>query len=401
MKKIGILRESRVPVERRVALLPKHLQQIQERYPNISFYVQPYSHRCISDEEYAQVGAYLTEDLSDCDILLGIKEVKPELLLPNKTYLFFSHTIKKQSHNKVLLQNILAKNIRLIDYECITNDLGERLIAFGRFAGLVGAYNTLRAILLRYQKQDLKPAYQCQDLSEIQQILKTIYLPACKIVITGTGRVGKGAVEIMHMAGVEQVSPQNFLTKNYAKPVFTALHSLEYHKLKENIDIASQNFYLFPQNYISDFIKYARVADVLITTHFWSPQAPKLFTLQEARQADFKIKVIGDISCDINGSVPCTVQTSTIDNPFYDYNPYTEQVEPPFSDTRNITIMAIDNLPCELPKDASDYFGTQFVRYVLPALLGEDKDGVLARATIAQYGELTPRFSYLADFVSL
>ncbi len=397
--KIGIIREGKVPPDRRVALLPEQCREIVSEYPEIEIFVQPSPIRCVPDEAYATKGFTLTEDLSDCDVLLGIKEVPIPQLIPDKMYFFFSHTVKKQKYNRRLLQTILQKNITLIDYECLT-DGQQRIIAFGRYAGIVGTYNGIWTYGKKYKLFDLKRACSCRYMAEMQQEYDKIKLPPVKIVVTGSGRVGKGVVEVLEDIHIREVTVQDFLQKTFKEPVFTVLRSQDYHRHKESLAWDAQDFRKNPANYRSLFAPFAKAADILITSAFWHPQAPLLFSKEEMQQKDFKIKVIADISCDVDGSVPCTVRTSTITDPVYDYNPATQQEEPPFSHPDNITVMAIDNLPCELPYDASAYFGNQFISQVLPHLLNGDKFHVLERATITRNGKLTPNFTYLTDFVA-
>ncbi|MCS7003880.1 MAG: NAD(P)-dependent oxidoreductase [Cytophagales bacterium] len=396
--KIGILREEKIPVDRRVALVPQSCKQLLEQYAHLQIFVQPSDFRCFKDEEYQRVGAILTEDLSHCDILLGIKEVPIKNLIPEKTYLFFSHTIKKQPHNRKLLQAILAKKIRLIDWETLTTPNGERLIAFGRFAGIVGAYNALRGWGIRENSFFLKPAYQCKNLTEVWEQLQKVSLSSVKIVITGDGRVGKGAKETLEKLNIRQVTPKEFLSESFSEAVFTQLSMADYHFKTKNGSFEQQDFYKNPQEYSSSFLKYAKVADMLIACAFWDPRAPLLFTRQEMKRPDFRIRLIADITCDINGSIPSTMQATTIENPFYDYSPTQETIEKPFSSKDHITVMAIDNLPNELPIEASSTFSQTFCEKIFPCF-GHDADSILERATICQEGKLTRRFSYLQDYV--
>jgi saccharopine dehydrogenase (NAD+, L-lysine forming) len=401
--KIGILREGKIPPERRVALLPRQCKEITATFTEIAFFVQPCSFRCIADEEYRNAGIALQEDVTHCDILLGIKEVPVQNLIAGKTYFFFSHTIKQQAYNRKLLQEIIAKNITLIDYECLVNPVtGERLIAFGRYAGIVGAYNAIWMYGKKHQLFDLKRAFKCHNYAELQQEYAKIKLPAIKIIITGTGRVGKGVTEVLDGIGIRKVSPEDFLERSYKEPIYTSLSSKDYHYHANGWAWDSHDFHRNPQDYLTDFQKFISVADMLIATAFWHPKAPVLFTKQEAKQADFRIKNIADITCDIEGSVPVTVQCSTIDEPVYDFNPFSETVEPAFSDIeKNISVMAIDNLPCEVPYDASEYFGRQFIEFVLPHFFNHDERAILKNATLTKNGKLTEKFAYLEDFIKL
>ncbi len=395
--KIAIIREGKNPPDRRVPLLPAQCLALQKAYPHLKFLIQSSSVRCVKDEAYEQLGLRVCEDVSEADVFFGVKEVPIPDLVPEKMYFFFSHTIKKQSYNRGLLREILEKRITLLDYECLTDAQGERVVAFGRFAGLVGAYNALRAYGLRSKAFVLKPAHACRDLAEIREELKDIQLPALKIAITSKGRVGKGAKEVLEMAGIKYASPEAFLTQSFSEVVYTALASKDYYQCKAR---EVPNFYENPEAFESDFKKFASVTDVLITAHFWDIRTATLFCKEDAAQADFKIKIIADVTCDVEGSVPITLRTSTITAPFYDYNPTTMQEEEAFSNGQNITIMAVDNLPSELPLDASQSFGEQLMQEVFPALAEGDAFGILQRAKITEAGKLTSKFLYLSDFVA-
>lgn len=397
--KIGIVREGKVPMDRRVPLLPFQVNQLMKDHKNLEVYCQSSDIRCVKDEEYQEAGVPVVEDISHCDILLGVKEVPIPQLIPGKTYFFFSHTIKKQPYNRKLLQEILKKNIRLIDYETLTDQNNNRIIAFGRFAGIVGAYNGILTYGKKFDLFHLKRAKDLFDFENLKSELKKVNLPPIKILITGGGRVSKGAKEIMQELKIEEVTPDNFLNKTYSIPVFTQLRSKDYHYKKDGNAFDQIEFYKTPETYSSDFVKYTKVTDILIAAAYWDIKAPVLFQQEEMLKPDFQIKVIADITCDIQGSIPATKQASTIDDPFYDYDPKDDQVKPPFQDQGLITVMAIDNLPGELARDASESFGNQLMKGVLPALLEGDPEGIIEKATITENGRLTSRFSYLQDFV--
>lgn len=394
---IAIIREGKTPPDRRVPLLPEQCLALQVRYPQLSFLVQPSPIRCVPDEAYISLGLKVQEDVSEASVFLGVKEVPIPTLHAQKMYFFFSHTMKKQAYNRTLLQTILKKEIQLIDYECLTDVEGKRVVAFGRFAGIVGAYNALRGYGLKHGLFDLKPAIDCRDLEEIRSYLSMLQLPPLKIALTGRGRVSKGAQEILAMAGVQAVSKETFLHTQNTHAVYTVLGSQDYYQTSTE---PATSFYENPQNFVSNFKQFYEVADILITGHFWDMRAAALFSAAETQSPAFKLQVIADISCDVCGSVPITLRTSSIDAPFYDYNPQSLQEEKAFQNPENITIMAVDNLPSELPLDASRAFGAQLMEHVFPALLEGDKDGILARASIAKAGKLTEKFSYLEDYVN-
>lgn len=396
---IGLLREEgRIPPDRRVALTPSQCHDIQKQYSYVKIWVQPSGSRCFEDHEYSAKGIILKEDLTNADILLGIKEVPIKNLIAAKTYLFFSHTLKKQPHNQKLLQEVIRQKIRLIDYECIVDENSNRLIAFGYYAGLVGAYNGILTYGKKYNLFSLKPAYLCKDFEELKAELKKVKLPPIKIVLTGGGRVATGAIDMFNHMRLVRVLAEDLVSKEYGYPVFAQLHSKDYHIHKKQQPFDRDDFHHAPENYKSTFLQYTKVTDLLIAGAFWHVKAPVLFTKDDIKAPDFRIKVIADVTCDINGSIPCTIKPSTITDPIYDYEPETGYAVSPLSDPNNITVMAVDNLPCELPRDASIYFGERMISNVLPYLLGDDKDQVIHRATISQDGKLTERFMYLQDY---
>jgi saccharopine dehydrogenase (NAD+, L-lysine-forming) len=398
--KIGLIRESKIPPDKRVPFTPLQTEEIEQRYPNIKIVCQQSSFRCFADSEYQELDIEVSERMNQCDILMGIKEVRSEDLIPGKTYLFFSHTIKKQPYNRKLLQEILKKKIRLIDYEALKDRPGNRLVAFGRYAGIVGAYNGLWTYGQRFKKYSLRRAYECFDVNDLKLELRKVKLPFLKIILTGAGRVGKGAMETLDSAGIRKISPQDFLQRNFDEPVYVQLSSADYHHRKGGGHFNREEFHQYPERYESYFKEYVKVADILMAGAYWNPKAPVLFTREEMMSSEFRIRVIADITCDINGSVPSTKKASSIIDPIYDYDPATDSVKTPLSSDKFITVMAIDNLPCELPRSASDEFGRDLIDRVLPMLIGEDKDGVIARATITDNGSLTSHFQYLQDYVS-
>lgn len=398
--KIGIIREGKVPSDRRVALLPQQCVDIMKHYPQVEFFVQPSDVRCITNKEYAAVGIPLKEDLRFCDILMGIKEVPMHQLIADKTYLFFSHTIKMQPYNQKLLQAIVEKRITMIDYEALRDKKDKRVIAFGYYAGIVGAYNTFLLLGKKYGLFKLKPAYTCFDIAELISELKNITLPTYKIVLTGAGRVGMGAELILKEMNIQKVTPNDFLTKTYTHSVYTQIISSDYNQHNDtNTAWDTDDFHTHPEAYHSTFMRYAKVADVLIAGAYWDQRAPKLFTTEESKEDDFSIRLISDITCDINGSIPSTVKSTNIYDPAYDFNPFTQDIEAPFSDPRNITVMAIDNLPCEVPRNASEDFGNQLIKNVLPDLLQEPYGDLIQRCALTVDGKLGVGFEYLRGYL--
>ena len=397
--KIGIIREGKIPHDKRVAFTPEQCTEITERFPETSLIVQPSAHRCIADELYKNEGLPLQEDLSSCDILFGIKEVPVDELLENKSYLFFSHTIKKQPHNRKLLRAVLERNIRLIDYETLTWSNGSRVLGFGRFAGIVGAHNGFITWGKKHSTFNLKPAYQCANYKEMVDQYANIQLPPLKIVLTGDGRVAHGCLELLDKLGIREVTPREFLEQTFSEPVYVHLVPEDFYAQKDGAVWDKADFYHNPENYVSTFKPYTRVCDLMLNAIFWNERIPRFFSLEDMKARDFKIKVIADISCDINGSIPATLKDTSIEDPVFGYHPLSETMVAPYQPNA-IDIMAVSNLPCELPYDASDAFGDQLLKHVLGNLLLNDSDGMIERATIAQNGKLMPRFAYLADYVA-
>ncbi len=398
--KIGLLCEGKVPPDKRVAFTPAQVEEIQQRFDHVKVVCQQSAVRCFSDSEYRALDLDVVSDVSDCDILMGIKEVPIQELIANKTYLFFSHTIKKQPYNRGLLQAILKKNIRLIDYEGLKDAQGNRLVAFGRFAGIVGAYNGLLTYGKRYNLFSLRRAYECFDVNDLKLELRKVTLPPIKIILTGAGRVGKGAMETLDTAGIRKVNADDFLVKEYNEPVYAQVSSADYHIRKEGGHFNREEFHSHPERYSSLFSKYTQVAHILLGGAYWNPKAPVLFTRDEMQDSTFKIRVVADITCDINGSIPSTKRASTIPDPIYDYDPKTDAVFPPFSDQNYVTSMAVDNLPCELPRSASQEFGRDLIDRILKPLLRNDVENIIKRGTVTENGVLTEEFSYLQDYVN-
>ncbi len=397
--KIGIIREGKVPPDSRVPLIPEQCAAILAQNESLELVVQPAAGRCYPDQAYRHQHITLEEDLQDCDVLLGVKEVPIDQLLPEKTYCFFSHTIKEQPYNRELLRAILAKNIRLIDYEVLTNDRGKRLIAFGKFAGMVGAHNGILAYGRRTGSFDLVRMKDCLDYAEARQAYRKMRWPAMKIVLTGTGRVGQGAALVLRDMGIREVSPEAFLQERRDEAVFTVLACSDYATRKDGKPFQKQDFYQNPSAYKSIFAPYAAAADVMINGIYWDNAAPAFFTAEEMRGERFNIQVIADVTCDIApvSSIPSTLRPSTILHPVFGYDPVTEAETAPYQ-PHAVDMMAVDNLPNELPRDASKAFGQQFMHFILPELL-KPSSKIIERATIATQGRLGPHFQYLRGYV--
>lgn len=396
--KFAIIKERKNPPDKRVVLTPNACRKLIKIFPHLEIKVESSDVRTYTDEAYKNIGLEVTDKIDDCDVMLGVKEVPVESLIPNKKYFFFSHTIKKQPYNRKLLRTILDKNIELYDHEVITDQNGIRLVAFGRYAGIVGAYNAIRTWGLKTKSFDLPKANTHHHQPDLIDELKKIKLPAIKIVLTGKGRVGNGAKEILDGMGIREVDYNDYLTKDYEEAVYTQIDVLEYNKRKDGKVIDMYDFFKHPEEYVSDFMRFAKVSDVYIACHFYGSGAPYIFTREDAKSDSFKIKVVADISCDIDGPVASTLRASTIADPVYGYDPFGEK-ETDYMKKDAIAVMAVDNLPNELPKDASEGFSESFVKHVIPAFFNGDKDGILERARMTYNGKLTKNFAYLQDFV--
>jgi len=394
----AIIRERKNPPDRRVVFSPEKLAEAQLQYPKAKFIVESSDIRIFNDKAYESAGFLVSDDVTEADVMIGVKEVPIDALISNKTYFFFSHTIKKQPYNRDLLRAILNKNITLYDHETIVRENGARLIGFGRYAGLVGAYNGFRAFGLRDNLFTLPKVKTLADLIEVKGELDKIEIPNIKILLSGTGKVALGAQEILDYLGIKQVSDAIYLTNEFTEPVYCMVDVMEYNKRKDGKVGNRFEFYKDPSPYESNFMPYAEQSDIFIAGHFYGDGAPFLFTREQAKSPNFRINLVADISCDIDGPVASTIRPSTIADPFYGYDPILES-EVAFDAKNAITVMAVDNLPCELPKDASEGFGDMFLEHVLPAFFNGDADGVLERAKIVEKGSLTQRFHYLQDYV--
>lgn len=398
--KFAIIKERKTPPDRRVVFSPSRLVEAKEKYPEANFKVEASDIRVFPDSAYRENGFEVTNDVSNCDVMIGVKEVPIEALIPNKKYFFFSHTIKKQPYNRKLLQAILEKNIELYDHETIVNKEGFRLIGFGRYAGIVGAYNGFRAWGLKYKTWKLPKAGPLPNQAALIQELIQISLPNMKILLTGSGKVSNGAQEMLDAIDIKSVSVHDYLNKTFDEPVYCKIDVLDYNKRIDGVEVTDIfDFFNYPEKYESNFMRFAQVTDYYIAGHFYGDGAPYLYTREDVKSTDFKVKVVADISCDVDGPVATTIRASTIADPIYGYDPETES-EVDYKNDKAIVVMAVDNLPCELPQDASEGFGDMFLKHVIPAFFNNDNDGVLQRAKITEKGRLTKRFSYLQDYVN-
>lgn len=398
--KIGVLREGKVPPDKRVALTPIKCVEVMERFKDVEVVVQPSPIRAFKDEDYTELGVKLQEDLSDCDIIFGVKEVNLEDLIEDKHFFFFSHTYKKQPYNRALLQTILEKKIQLTDYEVLTDERGMRLIGFGRYAGIVGAYNGFRTFGLKHKLYDLKPAHTCFDREAMEAELSKVSLPNnMKIVLTGFGRVGYGAREILDLLPIKEVTPEAFLNEEFTEAVFSQLNVEDYNKRVDGEEFDKHAFYKSGEGHLSTFPRYLNHAHMYIACHYYHNTAPYLYTRENIKDENVVTSVVADISCDIDGPVASTIRPSTIADPIYGYHPQKEE-EIDFMDEEAIAVMAVDNLPCELPRDASEDFGKELIKSILPPLLEDDPTDIIERGSETDLkGNLTSKFSYLEAYV--
>ena len=396
--KFGIIKERKDPPDRRVVFSPLELLEVIKLFPNAEIKVETSDVRVFPDTEYAEKGFEVSDDVSDCDVLIGVKEVPIDALIPNKKYFFFSHTIKKQTYNRKLLKACIDKNIELYDHETIVNENNTRLIGFGRYAGIVGAYNGFRAFGLKYEIFNLPKAEKLPNQEALIAQLKKPFLPPIKIVLSGKGKVAMGAKEMLDGMKIKEVSVEDYLSTTYTYPVYTMIDVKDYNIHKDGSAFDKKDFYTNPQNYNSNFERFTEVSDIFIAGHFYGNGAPVILSIEMLASPKCKIKVVADISCDIDGPIACTLKASTIADPNYGYLP-SEHKEVDMFHPSAIVVMAVDNLPCELPKDASEGFGEMFLEHVIPAFFNNDVNGVLERAKITENGRLTPRFAYLQDYL--
>ena len=400
---IGIVRESRND-ENRTPLVPEHIKKYKESNPNINFIIQSSNSRCFSDEEYELCGAKINENLNECSIIFGVKEIDPNILINNRTYLFFSHTFKinKQQKNieknkKDLLLSILNKKITLIDYENIRGKNGTRCLGFGRFAGIVGCYNTLNLLLKVLGKQSLASAYKIDDYERLVLNLKNLYFPKTKILVTGDGRVAKGVIELLNLTNIKAVSKKDFLEKKFDQPIFCNLETKDYVTNNSSTNFNLEHFINNPQDYSSSALQYLKETNILISAHYWDPSSPKIFENEDLKVLQ-NLKIVGDITCDINGSVPTTIRSTTIEEPNYWIERYTlKEID---ENNDGIAVMAVDNLPSELPRDSSTEFSEGIIKEVLPFLLKED-DGRILNGTITTDGSFLEKYNYLNDYIRI
>lgn len=398
MIKIGLLREEKIPPDNRVALSPAQCKWLQKKFPDVKILVQHSLIRCYKDKEYIQSGIEVTNDLSECSVLLGIKEVPPHKLLSDKTYLFFSHTKKKQLYNQKLLQTILAQNNTLIDYECLQHEDGQRIIGFGFFAGIVGAHNGMMVYGKRTGAYELPRVYKQKSLRKLIHTYFGLKLPNVKIAVTGSGRVAHGILEVMNLMGIIEVEREEYKEREFAYPVYVHLKGSDLYRHKTGKPYNRDEFHQAPQDFFCTFGNYATQTDVLMNGVYWDNAVPRLFEREDISRTDFRIQVIADVTDDAHGSIPINLGDQTIENPVYGVDKQTGEKTAPYLQT-SVDVIAVGNLPNELPRDASRYFGQQLIKYILPDLL-KGGSPIIENATIVRRGTLTPAYDYLQDYAA-
>jgi len=395
---IGLIREGKIPADNRVALTPAQCKWVQQNF-SIKIKVQPSEARCFKDREYAAAGIDITEDMESCDVLLGIKEVPVDMLLPGKTYLFFSHTKKMQPYNQHLLRCIVSKKITLIDYECLEHDDGTRIIGFGFFAGVVGAHNGMMAYGNRTGAYKLGRVYKQKSFQQLIHTYFGLQLPNLKIAVAGSGRVAHGILEVMNLLEIHEVEPEEYREQQFDYPVYVHLKGADLYGDSVIGKYSRSNFHQHPENYQCFFRQYLGETDILLNGVYWDEKIPRLFEMNDLTSDRFKIVTIADISDDKNGSVPCNIADGTMEAPIYGVDKATGQLTAPYQ-PGSVDLMAVSNLPNELPRDASRYFGEQLIKFILKDLAANGSK-VISNATIINNGALGEHFQYLRVYAGL
>jgi len=399
MLTIGLIREGKMPADNRVALTPAQCKWLHKNFPAIRVIAQHSDKRCFTDKEFSMAGVEVKEDISECDVLMGIKEVPIEALISGKTYLFFSHTKKAQEHNRALFKAIIKNKITLIDYECLTHDDGQRILGFGFFAGIVGAHNGMMAYGKRTGLFNLNRVYQQKDYRNLIHTYFGLKLPKLKIAVTGSGRVAHGVLEIMNLMGIHEVEPFEYLHKAFDYPVYVDLKGRDLYARKDDGTYNRDDFHIHPNEYKCNFAPFAKQTDILMNGIYWDKNVLPLFTVEEFQSENFCIKTIADITNDYKGSVPVNIGDSNIEDPVYGVDIKTLTKTAPYL-SGSVDIMAVGNLPNELPRDASRYFGEQLIKFVLEDFL-KGGSPVLDRATIVNEGKITEGYAYLKEYGGL
>jgi hypothetical protein len=325
--------------------------------------------------------------------------VPAEKLIPDKTYLFFSHTKKMQPNNQGMFRSIIDKKITLIDYECLEHEDGQRMLGFGFFAGVVGAHNGIMAYGRRSGEFHLQRVYVQHSFRQLIHTYFGLKLPKIKVAITGSGRVAHGLLEVMNLMGLIEVDPDEYLERKFDYPVFTQLKGADLYAHKETGSYNRINFHEHPNQYKCLFKPYASVTDILMNGIYWERAMPRLFEWEDMAEKDFAIQTIADITDDKDGSIPCNLGDNPMEDPVYGVDKISRQKTAPYIHG-SVDIMAVGNLPNELPRDASRYFGEQIIKHVLEDLIrGNSK--VIQKATMVERGKLTKSYEYLAAYSGL
>lgn len=399
--KIGLIKETKTPIDNRVALTPTQARMLMDRYPGTEIVAESSNVRAYTDDEYKELGIQVVTDLSDCDILFGIKEATIDSIIPNKHYFFFGHIAKMQEYNRPLIKAMINKRITFSDYEYLVDQEGKRVCAFGWWAGVVGVYYTLRGYGLKYKLFELPKPDIRFTIQQLLDSLKNIELPKVKVLVTGAGRVSQGAQYVLNEIGATKINEQEYLSVNNVNSLTYCVADVDrLVKHKNGKEFSWSDFSTNASEYESDFIKFAKVTDVLICAHFWAPDAPVYLDVEDLQREDLRIRMIGDVTCDIMGSIKSTVRPSTHANPYYDYNPTSKQDNEAFSSEKNISVMAVDTCPNALALDASEYFGQMLIEHVFSPMLKDpsSENIIVKNATIIREGALTSNYSYLEDF---
>jgi alanine dehydrogenase len=368
-------------------------------FDDVRVVAQPAENRCYADKEYERAGVTVTENMDDCNLLLGIKEVPVDMLIPGKRYMFFSHTKKLQPANQKLFKALVEKKISLIDYECLEHEDGTRIIGFGFFAGIVGAHNGMMAYGQRTGTFTLQRVGSVNSFQKLIHMYFGLKLPNIKIAVTGTGRVAHGVLEIMNLMGIHEVEPEEYMGKEFTYPVYVHLKGADLYAHKLTGKYNRNDFHAHPQDYDCSFKTYLAHTDILMNGIYWEKSIPRLFEMEDLHNANFRIQTIADITDDKYGSVPCNLGDSTINDPVYGVNRTSFEQTAPYL-PGSVDVMAVSNLPNELPRDASRYFGEQLIKYVLDDIR-QGGSRIIENATMLDNGSLTAPFQYMKDYAGL
>ena len=426
---IGIRREDKNVWERRSPLTPEQVAELAAEQ-RLRFVVQPSEIRAFSDSEYHDVGAEVSDDLSGCPVVLGIKEMPESAFLPKRTYVFFSHVIKGQHKNMPMLRRMMELGCSLVDYEKITDDSGRRLVFFGRFAGIAGMVDTLAGLGKRLETLGMQTPFNrvrvAHEYGRVDSAKKAVTevgrdiaeqglsdgLSPLVIGVTGYGHVARGAWEILDALGAPEVEPAELPTlaakadrHMIYRVMFREEHMVEPKEAGHGFDLSE--YFERPELYRSRFEAHLPYLSALVNCIYWDDRYPRLVTRKWLKQAFAagsrpRLAAIGDISCDIEGSIEATVKATEPGNPFYVFEPETAAVRDGVAGD-GILLMTVDNLPCELPYDSSREFGVALLPFV-PAIARTDFSlpleklglpGPIRRGLILHQGRLTPEFAYI------